>query len=842
MCNVRNGKMGAGVILQETVVDNRIKLTTFTRSGTMWDHASQDVFFVIPNFIPTDLMQRCGNTLLASSPAEQAARVQVLREVVNLEREAEQVRNSTARAIDALYGRLRHADAEQWAHCTLRQVAGMIKLPVQSEALKLLAVHRHLMRRNDQFVANPLSYRYHQTIDVRPQAHLDIMHEVKEMTRERSPALDSFLAKAKVVMARARETRLKTWHEPAAAGAPHADITYTPEEQKIVRFLQLAFHKRQWVQEDPYAMVQVYIAQRLLDTDKPVDNGDLYEMMTDLGLVSPWDDLALREHEELSHYSVRATPAQQEAEGAIVQRFLDTNKDAAASPATQSTSSLGPEDLYTRDPLESIRHDFGDASVYVVDDGSAVELDDGFSLEECPGEPGSAWVHIHIADPTAIIPPTHVFAQRARELGQTMYATNGTMPMLPPALIQSRVSLGAPAAQGLPQNVLTFSVKIDADGEIADYKIQAGIVRNVHVLRYEEDVNPILGVTSTAPVYPFGEPPVMPPSAPQRTLPEADVRALRRLYDISKRISHTRRQLPVFMPFSVEASVSMTQPDLPPSPADLTHPPSFSGFPSMAYSLRSPAEYMPGARQMVAEFMILASRTASRYCVERRIPMVRRTGAQVLTPSDAAFEQLLALRNSAGGVDNISVARLGAVFPPASFSPQPLELWHLGVPRGEGYSRVTSPLRRYEDLLGHYQLKHALLTEAKTGRAAPLYSAAQIAGACAELSYKGVNSKMCGTMDRRFWLLSYIRRWIADPAADRARVNFDALEGTVAAAATRDVLNGNHTARVFFKQLGIYASLLDVPNKGNVPIGETMKMKLKMIEIGHQPRMVVEPA
>ena len=57
----------------------------------------------------------------------------------------------------------------------------------------------------------------------------------------------------------------------------------------------------------------------------------------------------------------------------------------------------------------------------------------------------------------------------------------------------------------------------------------------------------------------------------------------------------------------------------------------------------------------------------------------------------------------------VDFSKSNAVFPAAQYTTKPLGHWQLGIPDGEGYCRVSSPLRRYTDLQSHWQIKHALL-------------------------------------------------------------------------------------------------------------------------------------
>ena len=122
-----------------------------------------------------------------------------------------------------------------------------------------------------------------------------------------------------------------------------------------------------------------------------------------------------------------------------------------------STSCLGPDDFYPTDLPESIRHDFGQLPVYTIDDNGAQELEDDNSIEH----PSSFWVHVHVADPTAILPPTYSIARRARDSVYTIYFNHGSRSMLPESLVKDEIGLGNALGTGQAENVMTFSAKVD---------------------------------------------------------------------------------------------------------------------------------------------------------------------------------------------------------------------------------------------------------------------------------------------------------------------------------------------------------------------------------------------
>ena len=65
-------------------------------------------------------------------------------------------------------------------------------------------------------------------------------------------------------------------------------------------------------------------------------------------------------------------------------------------------------------PVTHPQHDIGNLSIYVVDDAGADELGNDLSVELVPNEPGSIRIHVHIADPTSVLPPTLVLAHATR--------------------------------------------------------------------------------------------------------------------------------------------------------------------------------------------------------------------------------------------------------------------------------------------------------------------------------------------------------------------------------------------------------------------------------------------
>jgi hypothetical protein len=110
--------------------------------------------------------------------------------------------------------------------------------------------------------------------------------------------------------------------------------------------------------------------------------------------------------------------------------------------------------------------------VYCIDRQSSDILDDGFSIEECDEIPGSHWLHIHIAHPSALIGTDHLFARRAAYFGSSLYTSRQAYPMFPHYFAVA-LSLGR------NRPCLTLSSLILPTGEVKEVKMTPGMIKKV---------------------------------------------------------------------------------------------------------------------------------------------------------------------------------------------------------------------------------------------------------------------------------------------------------------------------------------------------------------------------
>ncbi|KAJ2514303.1 3'-5' RNA exonuclease complex component, partial [Coemansia sp. RSA 2049] len=169
-----------------------------------------------------------------------------------------------------------------------------------------------------------------------------------------------------------------------------------------------------------------------------------------------------------------------------VSDFVTPVKEHVLTTAMDGKRVFKASEFYDHDICKAIRHDFGDMPVYTIDSSDTRDVDDGVSIEKIKGPDGNfkTWLHIHIADPTALIHPGHIITESAIRSPQSIYIPEMTINMIPKNLLEAKLSLGS-RSKGMPTYTMTFSVCLSDDGNIAEYKVQPGVVHNITAVPYD---------------------------------------------------------------------------------------------------------------------------------------------------------------------------------------------------------------------------------------------------------------------------------------------------------------------------------------------------------------------
>ncbi|NCO74588.1 MAG: VacB/RNase II family 3'-5' exoribonuclease [Cyanobacteria bacterium] len=335
------------------------------------------------------------------------------------------------------------------------------------------------------------------------------------------------------------------------------------------------------------------------------------------------------------------------------------------------------------------RLDLTHQKVYTIDDESTEEIDDGLSVET--QEDGTLRYWIHIADPTRLINPDDSLDREARKRSTSLYLPTGMIPMFPPELATGPMSL----IQGQICPALSFGVTLKDDGAVLDYKIHATLIKPTYRLTYH-DVDEMLHLDIQA---------------------EKEVK---QLAEASKKRSQWRKDNGSVMISMPEAIIKVKDNE------DVTIElldPSFS-------------------RSLVAEMMILAGEVAGRYCQEHSIPVAFRSQPQPELPPE---EELILL--PPGPVRSCALRRC---MPKSETGLSAARHASLGL---ETYTQVTSPIRRYTDLLAHFQIKAHL-----RGDDFP-FQRDQMQEIIFEVMSTSSEAVLVERQTNRYWSLQYLQKY-----------------------------------------------------------------------------------
>ncbi|KAK7690761.1 hypothetical protein QCA50_005860 [Cerrena zonata] len=234
--------------------------------------------------------------------------------------------------------------------------------------------------------------------------------------------------------------------------------------------------------------------------------------------------------------------------------------------------------------------------------------------------------------------------------------------------------------------------------------------------------------------------------------------------------------------------------------------------------------------------MKAACRVASRFFLDRNIPAIRRTAERLIIPSEETMTELLAQRDCMGNVPFGAFGKVNAIFPAAQYTTKPLGHWQLGIPDGEGYCRITSPLRRYTDLFAHWQIKHALLAPG----ARPLFSEEYLDTFINEIRAKEHRLKRTMQSHGINWAIKYLQRWQQFPDSHKDMEDpLSNLECTVVTVPVEDITTRLYHARVTIPSLGLKGLLKGLEGSTSVQVGDTVPVKVAELQTGLTPRIAV---
>ena len=340
------------------------------------------------------------------------------------------------------------------------------------------------------------------------------------------------------------------------------------------------------------------------------------------------------------------------------------------------------------DSMQQLRRDLTHLHVYTIDDISTTEIDDGLSIETLAD--GGKRIWIHIADPTRWLEPESVLDRDARKRGTSVYLPTGVIPMFPIKLAAGPMSL----IQSKVCHAMSFVVDLDESGAIANYEIVASLVKPNYRLTYE-DVEEMLQLGV-----------------------EDDLERLADYARLRKKWRVAQGAIEIHLP---DTTVKVDS----------------------ANGDRLTLELMEDtfSRQLVAEMMILAGEVAAKFAQTNNIPIPYRYQEQPELPPRDTLMQL-----PSGPVREFAICRCMTKGLLGLYASR-----HAGLGL-DAYAQVTSPIRRYSDLLAHWQIKAFLRNE-------PLPFTAEMLTEILQAIDPAIwDANQVEKQSVRYWGLEYLRR------------------------------------------------------------------------------------
>ncbi|WCJ28308.1 Ribonuclease II/R family protein [Euphorbia peplus] len=345
------------------------------------------------------------------------------------------------------------------------------------------------------------------------------------------------------------------------------------------------------------------------------------------------------------------------------------------------------------DPDKIGRKDLTHLKVYAIDVDEADELDDALSATKL--QDGRIKVWIHVADPTRYVHPGSMIDREARRRGTSVFLPTATYPMFPEKLAMEGMSL----KQGEVCNAVSVSVVLHSNGCIAEYAVENSIIKPTYMLTYES-------------------------ASELLHLNLEEESELRILSEAAGRRFQWRCQQGAVDTANLDTRIKVANPDDP--------------EPSINLYVENQAD---PAMRLVSEMMLLCGEAMATYGSCNNIPLPYR-GQPQSNIDLSAFSHL-----PEGPVRTSAIVKIMRA---AEFDfRKPIRHGVLGIP---GYVQFTSPIRRYMDLLAHYQVKAVLRGEP------PPFSAGQLEAMAATINMQTRVAKKLFNSSLRYWIIQFLKQ------------------------------------------------------------------------------------
>eukprot|EP00611_Tribonema_gayanum_P016936 TRINITY_DN2942_c0_g1_i1.p1 TRINITY_DN2942_c0_g1~~TRINITY_DN2942_c0_g1_i1.p1 ORF type:complete len:849 (+),score=270.96 TRINITY_DN2942_c0_g1_i1:58-2547(+) len=378
-----------------------------------------------------------------------------------------------------------------------------------------------------------------------------------------------------------------------------------------------------------------------------------------------------------------------------------TSEAAAAEALSAAADGDGGED-----PDAAVRVDLTHLKAYAIDSADTTEVDDAVSVERLPDGRERVWVHI--ADVSRWVQQGSALDQDAARRQTTLYLPEQSVPMFPRDLAENVLSLTA----GRPCPALSMGVILNAAGAIEDLTVVASTIVVTYRLTYEH-VDEMLydGMAVEG-----GEE-----------------------WELGRLAHYARLR---YQYRSSNGSVDRFK-RAPQNTIKVVPDAAAEDGRGIVVSLDDPDR---ASVQLVTELMIMSGEGMARLGREQGIGMPFRCQRAPASPPDEGYLEQFPARYCRAVASYRFMS--GAIV-----SAEPGIHWGLGL---DGYVQWSSPIRRFNDLVVHWQVKRWLHGQT------PL-SGADVAKLVASQEGTLQAANKIARDSARYWLIEYLRRTVDEP-------------------------------------------------------------------------------
>ncbi|CCE78033.1 Piso0_000646 [Millerozyma farinosa CBS 7064] len=529
-----------------------------------------------------------------------------------------------------------------------------------------------------------------------------------------------------------------------------------------------------------------------------------------------------------------------EGDSASLNVFYDSDKNIL-----NNTSSV--RDFHDKDPLESLREDFGDIPIYCIDSETAHEIDDGISIHE-DKEGRNYVITVHVANPTSYLRHDSHISSIALDRGSTVYLPEGPVMMLP-RIISKIVGLGNAG------KTRTFAIQYKLRKATVDHYLREKI-RDVNYKPSRDTSEQVLSESKgsvciklfNANNFPSGftykkvdqilESPENNAKIQEGQLKGHELNLFKLYY-----IATVLKDIRIMLGNGLEIDLPRSTPVVDGTASDELQDEttfdqrgfsikefSFSGYSPTISLFTEDTRPASKSQLLVSQFMIAANSAASLFASGNKIQIIHRTQSMNLEPYIMKTLKNITQRNyqEDRSMNIEDVSSVLSVLTTAKYQVRNAGHESLGV---EGYATVTSPLRRFVDMINHWKFEEYLAR--KSSIKFESFSDRSLDYIASHLQSREIIHKNLQLSANKFWEGTFLREYLKLLKQGRIQ-NPLIFKLTIQSLPKLGVIKvGVDGFNNLKAKLELNASLTDKFTKAEITVGDTLKEEFEITKLDY---------